>query len=473
MNERQVFALRPYLDIVHRHRLTSVCTLLVGLSITACLLIMLPDIFQSTTLILVQPQQVAQGYLATPPTNDTLNRVKILSTEALSRRNLSEVITTFGVYPRERAQHEPMDELVEYMRKRISIDLPTQNDQRKSDRLNSFTLSFEYPNAVLAQKVTARLADIFINEDLRERAEQANAATSFLHDQVATAAHQLQQKGDQIRDYKLHNNGSLPEDLNANLAELQQLQAQLASAEQALQSINLESPETQLAEAKAKLLALKSRYGSAYPDVIAAQRQVRLLESAKITGDQPAARPIHTAQQTPLEHRVQQLQKVIDAYNSRIAITPAHEQALDSLNRDYAVLQKNYQDLLDKELDSGVEAQLQIRQEGERFRVLDPANLPLTPVRPNRIAIAALGAVLSLLAAVALPFAAYFTDTSFHDSDELARQYAIPILASIPKSEGPEGRSVRRLLVFRAIAASSVTVAMASVAIWLYATMIF
>jgi succinoglycan biosynthesis transport protein ExoP len=473
MNQRQVVSLRPYLDVMHRHWLASICSLMVGLGITACLLLLLPDMYESATVILIQPQQVAQSYIAAPSASDTMNRVRILSTEALSRARLEEVVKTFDLYPRERAAHEPMDEIVEYMRNHMTIDFGGRDQAKNTNRLNSFKLAFEYPNPLLAQKVTARIADIYVNEDIRQRSQQANAASSFLHDQVQAAQRQLAQKGDEIKAYKTRNNGSLPEDLDSNLKQLEQLQVQLGSAEQALQNLDLESPETRLAKARTVLLQLKARYSNAHPDVIAVEQQVKALEAAQAAEEKAAKTRSQATAGAPLQRRVRQLQSAIETYSGRIAITPKHEQELGALSRDYAVLQKNYESLLNKELDARVEAQLQERQEGERFRILDPATLPVDPVRPDRTAIAGLGVVLSLLAAIAMPFAIYFTDTSFHDSDELARECDLPVLVSVPSIESETGRWRQWLLILRAVAASSVTVTVAGVAIWIYATRIF
>src|ERR1039458_7885192 len=138
MNDRQVVSVAPYLDVLYRHWLASVCSFVVGGGITVCAILMLPDVYGSTTTILIEPQEVAQAYVAAPSASDTLNRVRILSAEALSRVRLEEVISTFNLYPRERAAHEPMDEIVDYMRRHIAVDLAGADDSRSSERLNSF-----------------------------------------------------------------------------------------------------------------------------------------------------------------------------------------------------------------------------------------------------------------------------------------------------------------------------------------------
>src|SRR5204862_5802601 len=106
--------------------------------------------------------------------------------------------------------------------------------------------------------------------------------------------------------------------------------------------------------------------------------------------------------------------KIAD-YHQRVAATPAHEQQFAALTRDYNVLDADYQKLKNKKLEAQISQNLEQRQEGERFQVLDPANLPVAPEAPNRKALALGGVIFSLGLAGALPFALFFTDSTFKD----------------------------------------------------------
>jgi len=474
MEERQVFSIRPYLDVIHRHALAAICVLAVGIGITASALAMLPDVFQSSTLILIEPPAVSQSYVAAPTAPETLNRVKILSTEALSKNRLKQVIQEMNLYRRQRAAGAPMDQLVAYMRKRISIDL-TNNDENPggSERLNSFRISFEYPDAIEAQKVAARMADIFIDEDLRQRTGQATAANGFLQDQVASARAKLDAKGDEIKNYKTRNAGSLPEELESNLNQLKSAQETLNTMAPLVEKTVQDSPEVKLTNLKTQLITLRAQYGDQYPDVVAQRAQVKALEESEAAAAKDPKARHDDAGPSVLVARDDELQRSIDDYRQRIEETPKHEQELGELQRDYDVLTKDYQTLLQKQLEAQVSSQLLQREEGERFRVLDPANMPLKPERPNRMAILILGVLFSIGAALALPFALSYTDTSFKDPDELAKEYNIPVLVSIPTADEKEQRAERLRTLFRAVAATSISLSFGAAVMWIYATRIF
>ena len=91
MDEKgQILSLRPYVDILYRHRIGSMCVAAVGLAIVACLVVMLPDAYRSSSTVLIEPQEVAPAYVTAPAATDLLNRVKVLSAEVLSRARRAE-----------------------------------------------------------------------------------------------------------------------------------------------------------------------------------------------------------------------------------------------------------------------------------------------------------------------------------------------------------------------------------------------
>src|SRR5207244_11436075 len=79
-------------------------------------------------------------------------------------------------------------------------------------------------------------------------------------------------------------------------------------------------------------------------------------------------------------------QRVIAAiamYQHRIGAVPTHESELTELMRDYDTLRDSYKSLLTRKEESRTAADLERRQIGEQFKILDPAREPETPVSPN------------------------------------------------------------------------------------------
>lgn len=478
MNERQIISLRPHLDILYRHRRSFVCVLAAGLGLTASALLMLPDVYRSSALVMSEPAAVARIYAAATNANELRNRVQLLGEEALGRARLMRIIADFDLYPRRRAAHQPLGEIADYMRARVTLVPLSYSGQRQfpAEGPGAFTVSFEYPDAALARKVTARLTAILISHDLRQRIAAAAAADEFLRERAAHARAALESKGAEIKAYKARYAGALPEELPANLQELDRLQGQLDMVTEALARAQTASPRNRLKEMEARLITLRARYSDQYPDVIALRAEIGALKRS-----QPRRRDgtaDGAATETPggaeLAGRRAALRAEISGLRARIAETPAHEQELAALSRDYDVLGNNYALLMRRWLEAQTAAMLARRGEGGRLRVVDPANLPLRPARPNRLAIVVLGALLSIAAAAAVAFALFFTDTSFKDPEELARAYGGgQLLVAIPEIKEIAGRRERWHGALGAAAAACAALSTGVVALWMYATRAF
>ena len=159
----------------------------------------------------------------------------------------------------------------------------------------------------------------------------------------------------------------------------------------------------------------------------------------------------------------------IASLNPRVAATPVHGQELDALKRDYDALDTEYHDLLKKQLGAQLRETLEQRHQDERLRLLEGANFPKEPIRPNRIAIGFFGVIFSFIAALGLPFGIYFTDTSFKEPAELQNEYGISVVAMIPVIEVP---SERRNAALRAVFASSAGMLVIAAAIWTFANIV-
>jgi capsular polysaccharide biosynthesis protein len=86
---------------------------------------------------------------------------------------------------------------------------------------------------------------------------------------------------------------------------------------------------------------------------------------------------------------------------------------------------------------------LEQRWKGDRFRILDPANLPDKPDSPRPFRILALGAVLGLLIGLAASLAGEALDRTVKDAEQLQGLLAYPVLARIPHLPSLQRRRAR------------------------------
>ncbi|MBK9306930.1 MAG: AAA family ATPase [Nitrospira sp.] len=259
---------------------------------------------------------------------------------------------------------------------------------------------------------------------------------------------------------------------------------EVLSIEGASRRINISKPveprRARLAELKKNLNELLVIYKDTYPDVVHLREEIRRLESALVLSDkdQPtvvepgngeaagenesARREIRKASDPFLielkkEHdavrseiaflRQKQANTVqqIRVLETHVARTPAAEQGLAVLVRDYENLQKGYQSLLDKRTNAQIIENYETRQFGEQYRIIEPANFPSSPEPPTLLhfLLGGLGAgcALGFGGAVGLEL----LKRGFHRPEEIESLLGLPVLASIPPfTAGMTGmRSIR------------------------------
>jgi uncharacterized protein involved in exopolysaccharide biosynthesis len=158
---------------------------------------------------------------------------------------------------------------------------------------------------------------------------------------------------------------------------------------------------------------------------------------ARVAADAPS--PVDSGRLQAANQEIQRLEGKRDSLERRIAIlranvedTPRTEQELATLTRDYQKLNENYVTLLSKQLEAQMAGRLEQRWKGDRFRMLDPPNLPEKPHSPSAPLILGLGAVLGLLVGLGAAVAAESLDPTVRDSRDLATVQPTPVLACIP-----------------------------------------
>ena len=122
---------------------------------------------------------------------------------------------------------------------------------------------------------------------------------------------------------------------------------------------------------------------------------------------------------------------------------------LDALNRQYEGLYRSYQDFSSRLQQASVQADLERRQLGEKFRILESAEPAPTPSSPNRILILILGAILGLGIATGAGLIVELADSSVHTSDELQQGLGIPVLVSVPRIMLESDRAARSRRILR------------------------
>lgn len=469
-----------------------------------------PDQFRSTALIQVIPQRVPENYVAPTVTQRVEDRIRTLAQQVLSRTELEKTIQELDLYPRLRATEPMENVVEEMRRHAEIAPVATISGARPGATTDAFRVSFVYSNAALTQKVVDRMSRRIIDENAKSRGNLAEATSEFLDTQLADARTRLEQVEGKLRSFRERNAGRLPTQLQTNMQAISNHQMQLQALVESLardkdRKLILErlyndatqspitvappptpaapanqqtaqgSPSDRLAAARALLTQLEQRLTPQHPDVTRTksliadlEKQVKAeaaksgsgeLAAATATGVSPdEARRVERiremrAEIAGVDSQIQfkeaeerRIRGLIANYQSRLESTPSVESELIALTRDYDTQQASYRDLLTKSENSRVAANLEQRQIGEQFRMIDSARVPELPFSPKRWQISAASAMAGLgIGALLVGFLEYRNTTMESEGDVLGA-LELPVLAVVPyiATSADEARAARQ-----------------------------
>jgi polysaccharide chain length determinant protein (PEP-CTERM system associated) len=245
------------------------------------------------------------------------------------------------------------------------------------------------------------------------------------------------------------------------------------------------TPAQQLAAARDALGRLQLRLTDEHPDIIRTKRIIAELEArvaeeavGKPASPEGGSAPLTLSPEVVTRReRLRQARAEIDSlarqivfkeaeekrlretlalYQRRIEEIPGVESEWVALTRDYDTQQAAYKDLLAKSEQSRVAVELERRQIGEQFRILDPARPPARPTGVKRIQLNGIGTAAGLLLGVALAAFLEFRDRTFRTMQDVHEVLQLPIVAHVPnvllESERRRQRRARLMASFAVLA---------------------
>jgi polysaccharide chain length determinant protein (PEP-CTERM system associated) len=456
----------------------------------------LPNEYTSQTMVLVEQPSVPADFVKPVDTSDINQRLSSMEEQILSRTRLTPLISQFGLYPQD-INRVPTDDLVARLRKAITVAPLAVMPQTQTRNLPGFNVTVKMDNPHTAQQICAEVTSMFIEENLRNRQRHSEDTTSFLAQQLGEAKTKLDEQDAKLAAFQARYMGSLPDEEKGNLNVLMGLTTQLDAVAQALarahqdksytesmlaeqsaawkasqSGSNPATLEQQLSALQSQLASLQAKYTDDYPDVIHAKDEIAALKERMAKGGDQEAEgasdndqkdqkalveppqiaglraQIYTLNQAIAEKTKQeeQLQEQIRIYQQRVQSSPAIEQQFKQLTRDYQTAEAMYNDLLRKRDQSAMATDLERRQQGEQFRVFDPANLPDKPSFPNRplFALGGFGAGLSL--GLGLAFLLEVRDTSLKSERDVELILHLPVLAVVAAIEPTSGKKPKKAI---------------------------
>jgi len=488
--------IRDYLEAARRRKWAIVLPSIGALLVAVVVAFRLPNIYRAETVIMVDPQQVPNNYVASTVSSSISDRLSTIQQQVLSPTRLQKLIDTTSLYADLKGLRST-ESLVRMLQGSISVDLVTTG----GSRMSAFRIAFSGKKPAEVAKVANQLAGMFIEENLKAREAQSEGTAEFLEHELQVTKSALENKEKEVQSLKTRNIMDLPESKQYHVEVLGNLRAQLQASQDRIgraqqekvyiQSLTMTSHPTvdldsgapgtsvsphqgEIQKLESRLAELQARYGPNHPDVRRVRKDLEDVKKRDTTDNAKTSpppqvstealaassrrNPVLDSQLNKVNQDIQeqtklqaQIQEQINFHVSKLERIPIFEQQIAGTMRDYDTLRAHYTSLLDKKLSAQMASALESHQKGERFLVLDAAATPDKPFSPNRALICLAGLFGGLLGGIGLATLMEMSDESVRSDIEATRIAGKPVLAGIPMLLTEKERRRNRLHAIGAV----------------------
>ena len=461
-----------YVSVLRRRLWWLVAPAAIAVIVGLGLVMWLPRTYQAQATIGVSLPGVSGQLLNDTQRVTPEERARNISQTLLSQSVLERVVREEGL-----DKYMSLPDAVQKVRTSVDVKVPLPTPNMPPGSVEQFDVLYQNGSAKEAQRVTNRLADVFVEETSRKREVRAEETSMFIQQQVDASKARLDQLENQLKEAKEAYMGALPEQTNANVQlvtgsqqELQTVNNAIASDQDRLSSIDRKitametgssadsSAPTMPSTAAARVLSIQhdlatalATYTDKHPEVLKLQDE---LAKAQADAKAEAARPVSDRQailrmdpsykalineREDIKLRIAEgkrratgIQRLIGQYRERVDAAPRVEQQMASLNNEYNLERTGYVNLTNKLRDAQMNESLERKQGGERFTVLQHASLPDTPFSPNIPRLLVLVLLVGLCLGGGLALGREYLDRSIHDTRALT-DLELPVLGEIPR----------------------------------------
>ena len=268
-----------------------------------------PATYQSSATILIEEQQIPKDLVSSTVTSFAAQQIEVIKARIMTMQNIMGLVEKYSLYSEDELQATARSEIVGEFVESVGLDVLSAGvvdprTGRATEATIAFTLSYKHAVPDKAQKVASELVNLYLNENLKDRAEKSSSTSVFLKAETESLARELEGLEAKLAEFKLQNEGSLPELYQYNLqvmerTEREMLDVSLRLKELEKRKLDIESQLVQLSPYAPtvmpdgqqvlsdydRLKSLKSLYrqkaavyNEQHPDVVRISREIEVLE---------------------------------------------------------------------------------------------------------------------------------------------------------------------------------------------------
>ncbi len=340
-------------------------------------------------------------------------------------------------------------------------------------------------NSRTASAVVQKLLDIFVEENLAGNRAETGQSLDFLDQELKRREAQLQEAEQRRVEFEtkflglLPGEGSIGQRMSAARMELSSIERELMTAQSGLASVRAQMSatpatismpgvaggggyaSTQIAALQGQLAQQQSRgWTDNHPDVIATRNEISRLrpqaqaERSSAGGGSSTPNPVHASLRAMLAEREaqvasgnmrkNQIQAAMAELTAKQTSEPEVLAEQARLNRDYDVLKREYDKLLESREQVRLRGDIRTKTDAVQVKVIDPPSKPTVPVAPNRPLFLTLILFVALGAGAGAAFAKGQLQTTFPSQGRLEQATGLPVLGSVGEVLTPKRKAQHR-----------------------------
>ena len=352
-----------------------------------------PRVWKATSVVRVEPQQT-DAQLVQRTVGDVEPRLLSLRQAMLGGPVLGRVVDQLKIYP-DLVARRGKEAAVEQLREAIDVK-PTWN---------AFEVTVSAGDPKQAADIANLVPTVFAQLTNETRAAQAADATRVFDTQVKELQQQVNGWQQKIIAFKVAHVGELPEQMEANMRQLDRLAGEVRARTEQLRATEVRRSDlvlmrnggdTEVGRAQVvadqleqQLAAAKTQYTDDHPEVLRLTRELKaarakVRDSDSRLGVQRDERARAGREVAGIQRDIDGLQKEMQTYQGRLDQTPRWAAELAGLEREYDIAKTKYQSVLGRKVESEIAQEIEARNAPRLFSLVSPAAPPAVPSKPDR-----------------------------------------------------------------------------------------
>ena len=464
--------LKGYWGLILQRRYLALSVALAVLSVCTLASFIMPKVYESSTTVLIQRSTIINPLIQGVGVADTGdNGLRTMQDIITSKDTIGRVIKKLGLAPGEIGSPQQMG-LINGIKKNVTVAVTSGGGRGTSDL---FKISYRGSDPKTVRDVVSSLVDEYIAETLGYRRSDASGAFEFVQNQLSEYKTKLEESDKAITEFRERNPDIVPQTEGTVLNRMESFQTQKIDADIRVKELMYKaeslrkqlsgekqltvamittegSPQARLNYLNSQLIILMTKFTDRHPEILKTKAEIedlkRQIASAKTSPrdtsgiETSTLNPIYQqlreelnktdAEMQSLKARSSELARQQQLAKGVLGGMPKEQEEWTKLQRDRTVYQHIYDDLLKKLETARVSNALELSDNGTKFKVVDPATLPQSPIKPDRVMLILFGIFFGMASGAGVVVGIDYLNHSFKNEESIEASLNIPVLVAIP-----------------------------------------